>query len=84
MFSYYIFFNYYFFTNSIYKHDIGIRYQIFVIFCPLQTGSDGKEFKLDDPFAAELPAKGFDPGEDTFQVCKNLIVFENFYAQIFY
>uniref|UniRef100_A0A2P2HXE8 Aconitate hydratase, mitochondrial n=2 Tax=Hirondellea gigas TaxID=1518452 RepID=A0A2P2HXE8_9CRUS len=31
------------------------------------TGSDGKKFKLDDPFAAELPALGFDPGEDTFQ-----------------
>ena len=34
----------------------------------LQTGADGKEFKLEDPFAAELPANGFDPGEDTFQV----------------
>ncbi|XP_018027105.1 aconitate hydratase, mitochondrial [Hyalella azteca] len=31
------------------------------------TGADGKKFKLDDPFAAELPARGFDPGEDTFQ-----------------
>ncbi|KAF2368031.1 Aconitase mitochondrial-like [Trinorchestia longiramus] len=31
------------------------------------TGADGKKFKLDDPFAAELPALGFDPGEDTFQ-----------------
>jgi len=31
------------------------------------TGADGKEFKLDDPNAAELPVKGFDAGEDTFQ-----------------
>jgi len=31
------------------------------------TGSDGKEFKLDDPNAAELPVRGFDAGEDTFQ-----------------
>lgn len=31
------------------------------------TGSDGKEFKLSDPFAAELPPRGFDPGEDTYQ-----------------
>ncbi|XP_049801631.1 probable aconitate hydratase, mitochondrial [Schistocerca nitens] len=30
-------------------------------------GADGKEFKLDDPFADELPPKGFDPGEDTYQ-----------------
>merc|ERR1712179_115845 len=31
------------------------------------TGSDGKEFKLSAPFADELPALGFDPGEDTYQ-----------------
>jgi len=31
------------------------------------TGADGKEFKLDDPNAAELPVRGFDAGEDTFQ-----------------
>lgn len=31
------------------------------------TGSDGKKFKLDAPFAAELPPKGFDPGQDTYQ-----------------
>ncbi|KAK9500381.1 hypothetical protein O3M35_001658 [Rhynocoris fuscipes] len=30
-------------------------------------GADGKEFKLSDPFGAELPARGFDPGEDTYQ-----------------
>lgn len=29
-------------------------------------GADGKEFKLDPPFADELPAKGFDPGSDTY------------------
>jgi len=28
---------------------------------------DGKEIKLSDPHADELPAKGFDPGEDTYQ-----------------
>ncbi|XP_024081269.1 probable aconitate hydratase, mitochondrial isoform X2 [Cimex lectularius] len=31
------------------------------------TGKDGKEFKLSDPFGPELPAKGFDPGVDTYQ-----------------
>ncbi|XP_047107425.1 aconitate hydratase, mitochondrial-like [Schistocerca piceifrons] len=28
---------------------------------------DGKEFKLSDPFADELPGKGFSPCEDTYQ-----------------
>jgi len=27
----------------------------------------GKEFKLSDPFGDELPHKGFDPGQDTYQ-----------------
>lgn len=31
------------------------------------TGSDGKKFKLDSPFGDELPALGFDPGQDTYQ-----------------
>ncbi|KAI5747785.1 hypothetical protein M8J77_018516 [Diaphorina citri] len=31
------------------------------------TGSDGKPFKLRDPFGDELPTKGFDPGVDTYQ-----------------
>jgi aconitate hydratase len=31
------------------------------------TGKDGKKFKLDAPVGDELPAKGFDPGEDTYQ-----------------
>ncbi|XP_063619006.1 probable aconitate hydratase, mitochondrial [Cydia splendana] len=31
------------------------------------TGSDGKPFKLSDPFGDELPAKGFDPGQDTYE-----------------
>jgi aconitate hydratase len=31
------------------------------------TGSDGKKFKLDSPFGDELPANGFDPGQDTYQ-----------------
>jgi len=30
-------------------------------------GTDGKLFKLKAPTAKELPAKGFDPGEDTYQ-----------------
>lgn len=30
-------------------------------------GADGKEFKLSDPFGAELPPRGFDPGQDTYQ-----------------
>ncbi|EDW84179.1 uncharacterized protein Dwil_GK13996 [Drosophila willistoni] len=30
------------------------------------TGADGKKFKLKEPVADELPAKGFDPGEDTY------------------
>lgn len=29
-------------------------------------GTDGKEFKLDAPFADELPSRGFDPGTDTY------------------
>lgn len=28
----------------------------------------GAPFKFDAPFGKELPPKGFDPGEDTFQV----------------
>lgn len=31
------------------------------------TGADGKKFKLDAPYADELPVRGFDPGQDTFQ-----------------
>uniref|UniRef100_A0A8D9EHR4 Aconitate hydratase, mitochondrial n=1 Tax=Cacopsylla melanoneura TaxID=428564 RepID=A0A8D9EHR4_9HEMI len=31
------------------------------------TGSDGKPFKLSNPFGDELPARGFDPGVDTYQ-----------------
>lgn len=30
------------------------------------TGADGKKFKLKAPFGEELPAKGFDPGVDTY------------------
>jgi len=29
---------------------------------------DGGSFKFEAPFGKELPVKGFDPGEDTFQV----------------
>lgn len=29
---------------------------------------DGKSFKFEAPFGKELPPKGFDAGEDTFQV----------------
>jgi aconitate hydratase len=28
---------------------------------------DGKDFKFEEPFGKELPPKGFDPGENTFQ-----------------
>lgn len=31
------------------------------------TAPDGTKFKLDSPFGDELPSKGFDPGEDTYQ-----------------
>lgn len=31
------------------------------------TGSDGKKFKLSSPFGDELPSKGFDPGQDTYE-----------------
>lgn len=34
------------------------------------SGSDGKKFKLSDPFADELPKNGFDTGEDTYQAPK--------------
>ncbi|XP_043281519.1 aconitate hydratase, mitochondrial [Venturia canescens] len=29
-------------------------------------GSDGKEFKLDDPYGDELPSRGFDAGAETY------------------
>eukprot|EP01114_Cavostelium_apophysatum_P019331 TRINITY_DN619_c0_g1_i1.p1 TRINITY_DN619_c0_g1~~TRINITY_DN619_c0_g1_i1.p1 ORF type:complete len:774 (+),score=241.27 TRINITY_DN619_c0_g1_i1:129-2450(+) len=31
------------------------------------TGADGKQFKLSPPNGDELPAKGFDPGNNTYQ-----------------
>jgi len=31
------------------------------------TAADGSKFKLDGPHGAELPARGFDPGMDTYQ-----------------
>jgi len=31
------------------------------------TGSDGKPFKFSDPSGNELPPRGYDPGQDTFQ-----------------
>lgn len=31
------------------------------------VGADGKEVMLESPYGDELPSKGFDPGEDTFQ-----------------
>ncbi|GLH08684.1 Aconitate hydratase, mitochondrial [Gryllus bimaculatus] len=30
-------------------------------------GTDGKEFSLDSPYGDELPQRGFDPGEDTYE-----------------
>ncbi|CEL62931.1 aconitate hydratase 1 [Rhizoctonia solani AG-1 IB] len=31
------------------------------------TGADGKKFRFSDPSGNELPPRGYDPGEDTFQ-----------------
>ncbi|XP_077284771.1 putative aconitate hydratase, mitochondrial isoform X2 [Arctopsyche grandis] len=31
------------------------------------TGAGGEKFKLSNPFADELPARGFDPGQDTYE-----------------
>jgi aconitate hydratase len=31
------------------------------------SGSDGKPFKLSDPSGKELPPRGYDPGQDTYQ-----------------
>lgn len=31
------------------------------------TGASGESFKLESPYGDELPDKGFDPGEDTYQ-----------------
>jgi len=31
------------------------------------TAADGSKFKLDSPYGDELPALGFDPGQDTYQ-----------------
>ncbi|KAK6169112.1 hypothetical protein SNE40_020226 [Patella caerulea] len=30
-------------------------------------GADGTKFKLESPYGDELPSKGFDPGQDTYQ-----------------
>ena len=30
-------------------------------------GADGKKFKFESPYGDELPAQGFDPGENTYQ-----------------
>ncbi|NP_001171859.1 aconitate hydratase, mitochondrial [Saccoglossus kowalevskii] len=30
-------------------------------------GANGEKFKLESPYGDELPSKGFDPGEDTYQ-----------------
>lgn len=38
-------------------------------------GKDGKEFKLDEPFADELPVKGFDPGSDTYAAPREVCLF---------
>ncbi|KAJ3576027.1 hypothetical protein NP233_g697 [Leucocoprinus birnbaumii] len=35
--------------------------------CRLPPISDGKPFKFEDPSGYELPPKGYDPGQDTFQ-----------------
>lgn len=35
------------------------------------TGSDGKPFKLESPTGKELPPRGFDAGEDTYQAPAN-------------
>lgn len=32
------------------------------------TAADGSKFKLEAPTGDQLPARGYDPGEDTFQV----------------
>lgn len=50
-------------------------------------GADGKEFKLDPPFADELPAKGFDPGSDTYTAPTNVIqkcLFSSFCQLVFH
>jgi aconitate hydratase len=31
------------------------------------TAADGTKFKLENPYGDELPSKGFDPGQDTYQ-----------------
>ena len=31
------------------------------------TAPDGSQFKFDSPYGDELPARGFDPGQDTYQ-----------------
>lgn len=35
------------------------------------TGKDGKTFKLKNPWGEELPKKGFDQGENTYQAPSN-------------
>ena len=35
--------------------------------CSLNQLLTGSKFKLESPYGDELPAKGFDPGQDTYQ-----------------
>ena len=39
---------------------------------PLKA-ADGSEFMLQAPTGDELPTRGYDPGEDTYQVCVSLV-----------
>lgn len=35
--------------------------------CPTFAGANGEEFLLSNPYADELPSRGFDPGQETYQ-----------------
>lgn len=39
---------------------------------------DGKEFRFQQPNGDELPSRGFDAGENTFQVLESFIIIKNF------
>lgn len=39
------------------------------------TGADGKKFKLKEPHGDELPVRGFDPGQDTYQAPPSVSIF---------
>ncbi|XP_078483000.1 aconitate hydratase, mitochondrial-like [Ciona intestinalis] len=49
-------------TAMVFAGDLGFNPEVDTL-----TAADGSQFKFEAPTGDELPAKGFDPGEDTYQ-----------------